>query len=184
MNQEFFRGDAECRRHLISQSERHFAASPNLGAARLIGFDDARVRLDIGLVHDLGLKSIFDDQIGAAKAVFDIAFFPGQLNECVTRRRKFSRQPLVLHDLRMKQRRARGQSFTRIEQGRQFLVLDVDFFQRLLGDFLGVGGHRRDLFASETHHPVGEHGHIVDLPANLDAFDIEACDNSPHSRQR
>jgi hypothetical protein len=41
------------------------------------------MRLDIGLVHDLGLKSIFNDQIGAAKTVVDIAFFPGQLNEGV-----------------------------------------------------------------------------------------------------
>ena len=97
MNQKLFRGDAECRSHLIAQCERHFTARPDLRAARLIGFDDARVRLDIGLVHDLGLKCIFDDQIGAAKAVFDIAFFPGQLDHCIARRWKLPGQSLVVH---------------------------------------------------------------------------------------
>ena len=77
VDHKLFRVDAEGDCHLIAQSKRHFAAGPNLGAAGLCRLNDAGVRLDIGLVHDLSLKSIFNDQIGSAKAIFHITFFPG-----------------------------------------------------------------------------------------------------------
>ena len=37
-----------------------------------------------------------------------------------------------------------------IDDERQHLVLDLDQPQRVLGDLLGVGGHRRDLLADEA----------------------------------
>src|SRR5262245_66254676 len=69
MNEKFTRVEAESGSHLLAQSKRHFAASPDLGAAGLICVYDARVWLDIGLVYHLGLKRILDDQVGAAKAI-------------------------------------------------------------------------------------------------------------------
>jgi len=100
---------------------------------RFVGFEDAGMRLDISLVHDLGGKSIFNNQIGAAKAIFDIAFFPRQLDKGIARRRKLTRQSRVVHDLRVKQRGGR-QRFDGIEQRRALVILDLDEFQRLLGD--------------------------------------------------
>src|SRR5262249_19503913 len=62
-------------------------------------------------------------------------------------------------------------------------ILDVDSLQRLFSDFLQVGGNRCHLLAGEANYAVSEHGHVIDLPANLDGHDVETCDGGPYSRE-
>ena len=83
----------------------------------------------------------------------------------------------------MKQRRVRRESFDRIEQGHEFLILDLDQSQCLLGNLFGIGGNRRHLFAGEADHVICEHRHVVNLPADLDPPSIPTDNDGSHPRQ-
>ena len=54
----------------------------------------------------------------------------------------------------------------RIKQRFQLFIFDIDQFQRLLRRNLRLRRDRRDFFADEPHHAIGQHRRIVDTPAD------------------
>ena len=77
---------------------------------------DARMGLDVSLMHRLGGESVFDDQVSVAEPRFDIALGPGQIDEDIARRRDFVQQASVVLHVRMQHRRARLKRCQRIEE--------------------------------------------------------------------
>src|SRR5262249_60413315 len=69
--------------NLLSDTVGHFAAGPELGRAVRRRIDDARMRLDVGMVHHRSGKGIFDNHVRLAKAGFDVSPSPGDIDNIV-----------------------------------------------------------------------------------------------------
>ena len=64
--------------------------------------------------------------------------------------------------LRMQHRRSGLDGFEEIEDRRQFLIVDVDQFQRFFGDLARLGSYQRDHFADMAHATASHHRLIID----------------------
>ena len=113
-------------------------------AAVAIPLADADIGLHVGRRRAAAFVLAFDDQVGLAKATFDIA-------TCDTERR--DDQVAAGTDL-MQQRRTGCQRVFHREDGGQRLVVDLDQVQRRFGDLFRGGRHHGHAFAPVTHLAV------------------------------
>ena len=86
----------------------------------------------------------FEDTVGLGKSLLDVAFAD-----------HLGRIDIAVGRVHLGGVLAHGRD--RIEDGRQRLVFDHDLRQRLVGDLLGDGRHRRDAVAGVANDRIGEH---------------------------
>ena len=139
--------------------------------------------LDIALMYHRSRKRVFDDDVRLAKAGFEVALTPGDIDKIVGRLLERLGQPFVANDIGVNHFRARLQRFNRIEQRFGLFVLDFDQVRRLFSNELVVRRHCRDLFADEPDLPVGKDRHIVEPPADFQSGAILSRDDSVHARK-
>jgi hypothetical protein len=139
--------------------------APQLRLAVLGPAGNAGVRLDVALMHGLGVELALDHDVGLCKTFGGVAereLDPLGDVRGLRRRRFDTRREHVL----VQQRRPTLHRLDHVDHMRQDLVVDLDQLQRLPGDRRAGGGHRghgmplvEDLLA---RHDVAHHVAIVD----------------------
>ena len=110
---------------------------------------DADERLDGGLLHARDFVLRLKDVIRRLHRRVHVAQLDVDVRGDVARRVAFAKRYIVR--LVVDDRRARFHGVAGIEDEGQFLVFHFDQRQGALGDFLGLGGHRGNPVAHETH---------------------------------
>ena len=149
---------------------------------RRFGADHAGVGFDVGLVHQLGVEGVLEDQVGLGEALLHVALPPGYVREHVVDVRFGLRQPLVAGHIRVQRRSVRLHCLVGVEDGGQFLVLHVYEQQGFLDAFLGLGGDRGHLLADEAHHVAGQHRHIPQAAAHQRVGQVGGGDHGMDAR--
>ena len=164
---------------LLAQGERSLAAGPELRRARRIHAHHAGVGLDVALVHGLRVERVLHDDVGLAEPLLDVPLAPGQVHEGVGGRFQRGHEALVVHHVRMDQRRRRLDRLQWVQHRLQILVFHLDELRRAFGGLLAVGRHRRHLLAHEADHVLRQDGHVAQPPAYLQPGHVGARDDRP-----
>ncbi|MBM2804097.1 MAG: hypothetical protein HW419_1990 [Deltaproteobacteria bacterium] len=117
-------------------------------------------------MRHLRRESVFDDQVGLLEAGFDVALAPLKIGKHVAGFFHGNGQTSVRKQIGMKHRRAVFDRRHRIEQRCQFIVLNFDQLQRRFRRLLGFRRDGRNFFANEADHAIGQHGRVIDAPAD------------------
>ena len=122
-------------------------AAPEFDLTVLRIICDAGLRLDIALMHRLGVERLLDDDVGFREPLRRIA--DRQFVALDDVGRLFRVRPLhaLGTQVIVQDRRAGLHRLDRVDDVRQHLVFDLDQFQRLLGDRLAGRGDGRDRMA-------------------------------------
>ena len=129
-----------------AEDEMTLGAAPELGLAVLGEIGDAGLGLDIALVHGLGVEFALDDDVGLGEPGIDIAHGEFLALQDVGRPVGRRVHPLGHHVLEQ-DRRIGLDRVHDVDDVGQDLVVDLDQFQRLLGDPFAGRRHRRHRMA-------------------------------------
>ena len=160
-------------------------AAPEFDLTVIRATRDAGLRLDIALMHRLGVERPLDDDVGFRKSLFRIA--DRQVVTFDDVRRLFCVWPLQALGTQVivQDRRAGLHRLDRVDDVRQHLVFDLDQFQRFLGDRLAGRGDGRDRMAFPINLLACHHdaGHVAGASALRDLGKIVARDDGLHAGQ-
>ncbi len=134
---------------LLAHAEQMLRRRIHRQAAVDVALDDADTRLHIAGVRALRLVGPFEDMVRLLEAGLDIAELEYRILGDV---------PLAVF---VQLRRTVLHGRFRIEDGFQFLVVDVDQLQRLFGDLGGRCRHGRNRLAGIPHR-IAEDQHVLD----------------------
>ena len=119
---------------------RALGAAPDLDLVVLVAVGDAALRLDIALVHGLGIVFALDDHVGFGEARVGVAHREVEPLDDVGRR-VLGPLDALGPEMVVQDRRTGLHRLDRVDDMRQHLVLDLDQLERALGDGLAGRGH-------------------------------------------
>ena len=176
-------------REAVAVDEGRLGAAPQFDLALLRTGGDAGLRLDIALVHGLGVEGALDDDVRLGEARLDIAH--AKLIALHHIRRPVGADlgiaglgALGAH-VAVQDRRIRLHGGHGVDHVGQHIVFHLDELQRLLGDGLGGGGDGGDRMALVVDLLLRhDHaGHVAIGRPLLDLGEVGAGDDRLHARK-
>ena len=154
------RGDTELPGGQVADREVALAGHPQQDVAVLAVAGDAGVRLDVALVDGGAVELVLEDHVGGGEARLHVTGVEHVgVGDVGGRRRLVAIGAQFGIDDHLALRR-----FPHVGDVRQHLVIDLDQFQRLLGDGGRGGRHRGDRMALVAHVAAAHHhlrAHLV-----------------------
>ena len=175
--------DVPCGGHLRPEAEGRFIVDPAFHPAAIVNPDYAHVRLDVALVHQLGVESVLEDEVRLTESLLHVAVGPVVLSKNVVDLGHWPGQPGVAIQVRVKHRSVGFHGFQGIEHRRKLFVLHVNQQQRLFS-YVGVfSGHGDNLFSHETDPVFGQNVDVFEQPAHQAVGQVLTREHRMDSRQ-
>src|SRR5262245_65097985 len=139
------------------------------------------MRLDVGLVLVLRAEGMLEDVRRLAKALFNIAVFPGVVCHHVVMFLWTGHATCIAHEIGVQYWRVRAHGLEWIEHRGEFLALYLDALDRLLRGVDILSSHGCHLLPCKAHDITRQHGHITQEAPHQHLRDIEASQNGVHT---
>src|SRR4030095_8482224 len=154
-------GDINALSKLLAHLEWHFAVDPDLYAPAGVQGEHGGMRLNVGLVLVLRAEGMLEDVRRLAKALFDIAVFPGIVRYHVGMFLRPGHTARIAHEIGVQHWRVRAHGLERVEHRDELLVLHLNALYSLLRSVDILGSHGCHFPPREAHDVTRQHGHVA-----------------------